>query len=264
MVNTVKKICPFRLRLVCGFFLISVFVHLGWGQTGLRYYFQKGNEAYRQENYEEALKWYQKILDMGLESAAVYYNMGNCYYKLNKIGQAILYLEKARKLAPRDADIRFNLDLARLKTIDRVEPIPQLFFITWWNRIRHFWNLRQWTTVFLIWWVAFFILLIAYQFTAGRRIARFIRGGLWAVGVGLVLCAILWWSNVQESRSVHEAVVLLPSVTAYSAPDASSVEVFVIHEGLKVRVDEQRGEWVKIILPDGKQGWIQNKSLGYI
>jgi len=244
--------------------LIYLPVENGYGQAGAQYYFQKGNQAYRQEHYQEALQWYQKVLDLGLESAALYYNMGNCYYKLNKIGYAILYLEKAKKLAPRDADIAFNLDIVRLKTIDRVEALPEFFLMAWWNKLRHFWNLRQWTHIFLACWLSFFTFLVVYRLVSRPAVVRIFRLGLWVLGGILVLTTIFLWSNIQEARHNHPAVVLASSVSAYSAPDSSSVEVFVIHEGLTVKVDDQHGEWVKIVLADGKQGWIRRKTLGFI
>src|SRR5512137_1616096 len=98
--------------------------------------FQQANQAYQQQDFEKAASLYQQIISQGYESKDVYYNLGNCYYRLNQIGQSVLYFEKALKLDPHDADVRYNLELVNLKVIDRIEIPPRLFLFEFWDDLK--------------------------------------------------------------------------------------------------------------------------------
>lgn len=230
----------------------------------VQYYFQQGNQAFRESKYEEALSWYQKISEAGFQSGAVFYNMGNCYYKLNKIGKAILFYEKARKLMPDDPEIKMNLELANLKTIDRIELPPQFFLFKWWHDVTHGFTLRQLSRLLIGFYVLSIAIIILWLFVKTDFIRR------WLGRTGVVALAItLFWAyllvlNAREARVKHEAIVLSPTVTVLSAPEENSTSLFVIHEGLKVEVQEQRGEWVHAMLPDGKNGWMKISDVGII
>ena len=107
--------------------------------------FSQANALYQTQQFEGAIELYQQILSQGFESKAVYYNLGNCYYRLEDIGKSILYFEKALKLDPNDGDIRYNLDLANLRVIDRVELPPRFFLFEWWDVVKNDYSLPQLT-----------------------------------------------------------------------------------------------------------------------
>ncbi|NOX37136.1 MAG: tetratricopeptide repeat protein [Calditrichaeota bacterium] len=254
----------------CGGLRLLVMAVLLWmngmiaAQSGIGYYFEQGNAAYRQQDYAAAIEWYQKILEMGYESPEVYFNLGNCYFKQNDIGRAILYYEKARRLAPDDPDVAFNLELTNLKVIDRVELPPRFFLFEWWDAVKYFWTPAQWARLFMIFWIGFFLLAGVSLYLSRERLRRLVKTGLWVLGILVLLSGYFLWVNAREEARRIQAVVLQPSVTVYSAPEENSTEIFIVHEGLKVDVKEQRGDWARIVLPDGKQGWIRKEQLGII
>jgi hypothetical protein len=219
---------------------------------------------YQGQEYEKAVEFYQAILNQGYESAEIYYNLGNCYYRLNELGQAILSYEKALLLDPNDPDIQYNLDLANLRVIDRVELPPRFFLFDWWDDLLDYFSLTQFTRLFVVLFVLGVISFVFYLFLRRDIVRRYLLIISVTFGVFSVFSGYLLYVKSRSFVNHRYGIVLSPSVTAYSAPDENSTDVFLIHEGLKVRLNELRSEWVKIELPDGKTGWIRTKSLGII
>lgn len=245
--------------------LLILFASLTYAFAGeLESLFQQGNAAYHSEKYQEAIKQYQKILSQGYESAEIYYNIGNCYFRLAQIGPAILYYEKARKLNPHDPDIAYNLELANLKVVDRLETPPRFFLFHWWDGIKLFYSIAQLTYLIIILFSLVVLFLIIWLFSKRSRLQRLSLSGAVLVGVLLVFWTYILFIRIHEQNHLIEGVVLAPTVTVRSAPDENSTDVFVLHEGSKIRLEEQHDKWVKISLPDGKTGWIQSETLGII
>jgi tetratricopeptide (TPR) repeat protein len=218
--------------------------------------FNAGNAAYREGRFEDAVRAYESILRQGLGSAALYYNLGNAYYRLGKIGQSILAYERALQLDPGDQDVRQNLKLANFRAIDRIEPVPEFFLVSWLRGLASLAPLSVTTVVFVTAWGIFFVSLASIYLVlpvALKRAARWT--GLSSALVAVVTAAVLVL-QVLEVGGRDEAIVVAPVVTAKNSPDAQGTDAFVIHEGLKARVSDAVGEWVKITLPDGKVGWI--------
>jgi tetratricopeptide (TPR) repeat protein len=230
-------------------------------QSGADYYLEQGNIAYRQGDYAMAFEWYEKILDLGYENGVVYYNMGNCKYKLDEIGEAILYYEKALKFRPDDPEVKTNLQLSNLKVIDRIEMPPQFFLFQWWNKILNLFSVNQLPyLVFTFYYIATVLILI-YFFTKGDRPRRIILSFFIVTIVLAVFWGFIFYLNIQNEKTNVQAIVVTPTVTVESAPEESSTVVFILHEGVKVRLREQRGDWVRIELPDGKSGWLQSSAI---
>lgn len=218
--------------------------------------FEQANDAYNEGLYDQALTGYNTIETEGLESAALYYNMGNTYYKMKDYPHAILYYEKALKLDPSDEDIRVNLEIANLAVVDKINPIPKSFLARWWNSLKSCFPADGWAWLS----VAFFALLLTclFMFLMSRRT------GLRKLGffVGLVALLGLSFSVVfavesQRALSRHdEAIVMTPTVTVKSSPSEQSVDLFVLHEGTKVRVLDSARDWNKIRIADGSVGWL--------
>jgi len=218
--------------------------------------FLRGGEFYRAGRYDRAAGEYEAILHQGYVSAEVYFNLGNAYYRQNKLGAAILAYERAARLHPGDADIQHNLRLANLRTIDRIEPVPELFLIQWMRRVASVLTPQAALLLFLSGWCVLFLSLALLYALARPPIVRTTRIAALA-GLIVVLAggAILLLQRIQDS-SHDEAIVVASVATAKSSPDDRSVDAFVVHEGLKVRMSDAVGGWVKITLPDGKVGWI--------
>jgi len=234
------------------------------GQSGTKHFFERGNQAYRDGDYQGALEWYGKIVSAGYESSQVYYNMGNCYYKLDQIGLAILFYEKAFKINPRDREIKFNLELANLKVVDRLESPPQFFLFDWWDKIKTYFNIDQWTKLVAALYVFTILMLILFIFLRFHPLRRIVLSVLIVFAALTVFASYLLFLNVREEAENTGAIVLVSSVNVLSAPNENSTDVFVLHEGVKVILSDQRGEWVEITLPDGKSGWMKREMIGII
>ncbi len=218
--------------------------------------FYKANEEYNKGLYTNAVEDYQKVIDAGLESATIYYNLGNSYFKLDDIPSAILYFEKAKKLDPDNEDLDFNLNVAKTQVLDKIEPLPELFFKTWWRNLVTMFTSDTWTKTSLTFFILFFVLLSFYLlsgFTPIRKLS-FYTGLI--VFVLSVFTFILASQKFTMEKNLKEAIVFAPTITVKSSPNQNSVDLFVIHEGSKVRVIDEVGEWYKIRIANGSIGWL--------
>lgn len=224
----------------------------------------KGDSAYIKEDYAAAIQIYEALLKNG-EAADVYYNLGNSYYKIGEIAKAVLNYERALLLQPGNGDIRANLEVARAKTIDKVEPVPEVFFVSWIKSLTNSMSVDAWAT----WGIVSFILLIIafYFFIFSKQIMLkkigFISGIILLI---VTVCSNLFASQQKEhlvNRS--EAIVMNPSVTVRSTPSESGTSLFILHEGRKVSVkDNSMKEWKEIRLEDGKVGWVPASAIDVI
>lgn len=224
----------------------------------------EGDSAYMRDDYASAIQIYENLLKKG-EAADVYYNLGNSYYKAGDIAKAILSYERALLLQPGNADIRANLEIARSKTIDKVVPVPEIFFVSWAKSLINCMSIDAWAKL----GVVFFVLLLVslYLFFFSRQIVWKKTGFI----AGLVLLAFVILSNVFASQQKSEltnrndAVVLSPSVTVRSTPSDSGTSLFILHEGHKVEIkDNSMREWKEIHLEDGKVGWVPTFAIEVI
>jgi tetratricopeptide (TPR) repeat protein len=227
--------------------------------------FARGNAQYQAGQVAQALESYQAILAMGYENGPLYYNMGNCCYKMSRIGQAILYYERARKRMPSDEDLKTNLALANLSTMDRIEPQREFILV---QAVRFAVRMipRPVLTVLTALTYALSVALFILWLLSRKRFWRSagLRGAVMSAAA-FVLLGLLLAGRVQEDRSFREAVVLAAKVEVMSAPgEQGGVEVFSLHEGTKVRLDRESGQWMEIILPDRKVGWVKKDALGVI
>lgn len=218
--------------------------------------FNRGNELYRAGKYQEAVKEYDAIIKQGYVSAEVYFNLGNAYYRMENLAQAILAYERAARLRPRDQDIQHNLKLLNLKTIDRIEPVPELFLVQWMRSVSSLASPETVRIFFIVSWILLFGSLAAMYLFVRRGVLRVFRIVLIVSFIFVVLSGIMLGIQSFQSRGPDQAIVTAQTITAKSSPDEKSVDAFVIHEGLKVKLTDSVGDWVKITLADGKVGWI--------
>lgn len=235
---------------------------LGWAaEEGLE---QQAENDYKAGKYLEAADAYRKILADGQESFGLYYNLGNCYYKLNENTRAILNYERALLLKPGDKDARYNLKMAQSRTVDKIEVLPELFFIRWYKALISWFSADQWAYLS----VALFILFLCMAALFFYATSVWMKKAGFTLGIVMLLLTVLTvvFSVKQNNRITQRdyAIVLTPSVTVKGAPDESGTSLFVVHEGLKVRVIESLGEWVNIRLDDGNEGWVAKNDVEII
>ena len=223
-----------------------------------------GNEAYAKGDYEQAVQRYETALATNGESAAVYYNLGNAYYRLNKVAPAILNYERAVLLNPSDKDTRFNLEMAKLKTIDKIDNFGDFFLFEWWESIQNLRTSDQWSSLGIFFFVLFLVFLAVYFFSkkiSYKKIAFFT--GLTA----LVLClfANIFATNQQQKLTKkNTAIIFAATITIKSTPDTSGTDLFILHEGTKVKITNRLGDWREIETADGNIGWIQSREMRVI
>ena len=222
--------------------------------------FERGNAFYRDGKFEQAAAAYETILKQGTASPAIYFNLGNSYYRLGKTAPAILAFERALRLSPNDPDIKHNLDLVNLKTVDRIEPLPELFLIEWLRTVSSYVPLHTTLWLFVLGWLILFTSLATlYSFT-NPNILRLFRNLTVAALVSLIPIGVLLATQIADARIRNDAIVTTSVATAKTSPDPQSLDAFVIHEGLKVKLSDSLGDWVKIVLADGKVGWIRSQE----
>ncbi|WP_373073910.1 tetratricopeptide repeat protein [Zeaxanthinibacter enoshimensis] len=223
--------------------------------------FDKATKAYNEGNYEEAITYYQQILDSGQHSAALYYNLGNSYYKLNEIAPSIYNFEKALILAPGDREILENLEYARNMTLDDIDAVPATGISRFVNSITGQLSFDQWAVAAIIFGILFVILYIAFyffRFTTQKRVA-FI-GSLVALFLSL-LCVVFAYTEYMDYQSDNPAIIFEEEVVVRAEPNERSSEAFVLHEGTRVQALEELEGWHKIRLADGKTGWIMGNAM---
>ena len=225
---------------------------------------QKADEAYSKGKYQESIVAYEAALKKG-KSASLYYNLGNAYYRTDNITRAVINYEKARLLAPGDKDILHNLEVARSKTIDNIQPGEKIFFKVWFENIKTSMDIDTWATVSLISLVVALILFLVYLF-AKQMVVR-------KVAFYLSLCLVIFFifGNVFASQlkdiatNSKGAIIVSPSVTAKKTPTDQGVDVCILHEGTRVEItDEALKGWYEIRIADGREGWISDKDVELI
>ena len=223
--------------------------------------FYKANDEYSKELYTNAIEHYMQIVDEGFESADLYFNLGNAYFKSENIPSAILYFEKAKKLRPNDEDVNFNLNVANTMIVDKIEPVPVLFFWNWWRSVYNLFNADTWARISVYGFILFFILLAFYLLSKQiiiRKTAFY--SGLVVLFITLFTITVAY-QKYKILKYRKEAIVFTPTITVKSSPNQNSVDLFVIHEGSKVKIVEQVGGWYEIKIANGSVGWLPASSL---
>lgn len=222
---------------------------------------QNADTEYQKGNYQQAIRDYEEILKTRA-SAAIYYNLGNAYFRTDNITKAVLNYERAHLYAPGDEDINFNLQFARSKTIDKITPASEMFFVTWYKMLVNYTSVDNWAKIGIFSIIMALILVLIYLFGPQlfmRKIGFF--GGLFFLIVFLISNLFAYQQKqVQINRT--GAIIMEPSVNIKKTPATQSADVFVLHEGTRVDItDKTINGWRGIRLADGREGWIESKQI---
>lgn len=245
---------------ICCLFFLCLLVQ-GQGEESPQVLFQKANKAYRDGQFSEAVKIYEQLLTEQWASADLYYNLGSSYLQLNRLGPAILYLERAFLQSPGDEDISHNLEVARSRLTDDISEIPPFFLSCWWQNASLAASATLWAILGLLLLVLGAAGLLRWMTAPSREQRK--RGFL--LGLPLLLLGfipiLLAFNRQQLEENSDFAILQAPEVALQAAPDEGSSVVFDLHEGTKVRILDAIGEWYKVRLPNGDQGWLPEEAM---
>ena len=244
--------------------LFTLLVTVINAQNGPNEKFNKGVESFSSGNYQDALDSWLDLYNTGYKSAKLDYNIANAYFKLQNIPAAILFYERACLLDPADEDINYNLQIARTMIVDRFQEIPELFFVRWFNIISLLFSSNTWAILSLFTFILCLVSVSLYIYST-RYIYKVI--GFWIAVTMLFISSSAFTLSHRNKNLVHDsqkAIIFSPVVSGKSSPDPSGTDLFVLHEGNKVSIEDEVGGWYEIRLSDGNKGWVPSNCLNII
>jgi tetratricopeptide (TPR) repeat protein len=245
-----------KIVLLLAFFTITFVV-----PQDINELFSKANDAYKNGEFQKAIELYEQIATTGNVSADLYYNLGNSYYKINKVGPSIYNYERALQLDPSHQDTKNNLVFAKRLSLDRIEDLPKSIFQTIKATYFDVFSFNQWAiiSVFFSFLAAFLFLL--YYFAHNPASKRFYFSTSIISTILLIFTFFITLHQYNTSSKAKEAIVYASEVSVKNEPIKNADEAFIIHEGTKVVILDQVDDWKKIKLADGKIGWLKNYEI---
>jgi tetratricopeptide (TPR) repeat protein len=232
-------------------FFSSIFM---WSQAS----FDKANELYQQENYDEAVQLYEEILKSGQHSAEVYFNLGNAYYKLNQVAPAIYNYERALLLEPNNKDVQTNLKFAQNMTIDEIKEAPKVGFRNWLSNFTSVYHYDVWAKIA----VGFSVLcLLGFVGFYRMLIKRIFFTLMLLFVIGSVLSIMLSVFEKNRAESYNPAIIFSEMIALKVEPRSVAANVITLHEGTKVFILEDLDDWFRVELADGTKGWLQKETV---
>ena len=220
---------------------------------------------YTEENYQAALDCFSALEAEGYVSRELYYNIGNCYYKLgNCLGQSILYYERALKLDPSYEDAQVNLAIAREYTLDRIDEVPEFILLTWIKAFRDTVSSDAWAWIALVLFLVTAVMVLLFRFGGSPALRKTAFALAVAALLMTIISAVFAFNLRSGLESDGEAVVTVPVSSVKSSPGFTDQSLFILHEGTKVAVMDSLGEWFRIELSDGRQGWLEAEDIEII
>jgi tetratricopeptide (TPR) repeat protein len=248
----------FKIIIVLLVSFNSLILHAQDNNTQL---WEKANAFYTTEDYQQAVNLYEQILSSGQESAKLYFNLGNAYYKVGDMNKALLNFERAKVLAPNDENIDFNIRMANQFVVTSIEPLPLPFFLRWRTSVINMYSSDMWSFISIAAFVLFLILIGLFIFS---RIVT-IRRISFLLGIFVLILSGFTYSFASKQKKKMEdrkhAIVFCPRVTVKSSPSQTGTDLFLIYEGLKVEITDSIGTWKGIKLVDGNEGWLPDSCI---
>lgn len=223
--------------------------------------FEQANAFYNNGQYTEAIDNYEKIIESGQHSAALYYNIANAHYKLNHIAPSIYYYEKALQLAPNDSEIKNNIAFAKNMTIDAIDKMPEVGFSVWLKNFANYTTFDSWAKIAIVLMLLFIGLYLVYYFTQTSLRKRLAFIGSMVSLLFVTISIALAYHNYNLTQKDQPAIVFAKESLVKNEPNLRSNEAFKLHEGTKVQILETVDNWKKIQLADGKTGWIISEDI---
>lgn len=261
MKHTIKIIA----LIILSAFLLHTISH---AQTGkIQEQVKKGNSYYANSKYDSAIFLYKKALNFKTEnnatyeSAALYYNLANAYFRINDVPNSILYYERAKLLDPGNEDIDFNLKLAQQQTVDKIESLPEFFLSRWIGSLIDSFSSDTWALISMISFILFlvlFALFLIIRIISVKKLSFFIGVLMFIVAA---VTFVFSYEQKQAITNRNHAIVFAPTVTVKSSPDKTSTDLFILHEGTKVKITDKQDNWREIKLSDGKVGWLPAETM---
>jgi len=259
-----NRILPIKQILIVACLISPLFFLAHAGTPELL--FEAGSKAYLEGDWQGALGHWEKIEDSGYYSGALYYNMGNAYFKSGEPGRAILYWEKAAKLMGEDGDLAANLEIARARLVDKLDETVRLPVWDWfdWLRARFSNNALAYFAIILC-FILFVILAVKRWLVGNLRINRSLLVPIWLIIILLTIDLSLLRLKVRDDLRQREGIVLTTETEALSAPARGTGKLlFTLHEGTKVRINRELEEWFEVSVDKERQGWIRKEDIGVI
>ncbi|HCC71796.1 MAG TPA: hypothetical protein DEQ09_11700 [Bacteroidales bacterium] len=218
--------------------------------------YEQALSEYQNSNYDESFELFDKLIANGYSSYTLYYNTGNAAFKTGNIPAAILNYEKALLLKPFNEDARYNLEIAKTYTVDKLEVIPEIFFVRWFKILSLLLYTNSWSVMSMVCFTLFLALLAVFLFSSRYKLKKLsFIGAVFSLVISLISFPLAL-TNKSLTTNNKEAIIFEPVVTGKSSPGTGGNDLFVIHEGTKVEVEDKLGEWYKIKLSDGTVGWV--------
>lgn len=225
----------------------------------------EGVAAYSAGRWNDAAVAWEGIYDAGIRGSELYYNLASAYFKLGETGKAILFYERALKEDPSDKDVRYNLEFARGMTQDRIEDVPEFILKTWIKKATYLFSSDLWAVLSILFFAGALALLLLFLLgsSSGARRTGFFTG------IVALLIAVFCFASASSQRAdasrKDEAIVMRPVSSVKSSPSSDSAkDLFILHEGTKVKILDEVDLWMNIELSDGRQGWIATKDIEII
>lgn len=257
--KTMKRSSKRSARIACALLLLTLITLLPHPAQAVTK--QQADEAYKKGNYQQAIKDYETLLQNGY-SSAIYYNLGNAYFRTDNITQAMLAYERARLSNPGDKDIRYNLELARSKTIDKITPESEMFFVTWYRSLVNLNSIDHWAYTALVSIICVLLLLLVYLFAPRIALRKIAFYGAFAMLLLFLASNLFAYQQRRQRVNRTGAIIVAPTVNVKKTPAKGSTDEFVIHEGTRVDItDKTIDHWRAIRMADGREGWVQEQEL---
>jgi tetratricopeptide (TPR) repeat protein len=250
-----------KIYLLIWVVLISSFV---FGKQDANTSFGKAYDLYLNNNFEEANTLFLTLVEEGYVSHALYYNLACSYFKIEDFANAMLWFERAKRLNPSDEDTDFNINVTKFKLTDRIEAVPEVFFIRWFKSFVNLMNERSWAYLSLLFFFFVFLFTSLFLITSSYKFRKYSFYLSFIFLLFFITSIFASFSQKSYQNRSDEAIVMTERIEVKSSPDEASSDLFIIHSGVKLKILDNIGEWVEVKIPNGDKGWIRKIHLQII